>query len=148
MPQKAKHYGVIIREKRKGNNLSLRQLASRAEMSEGHLRGIETGVRESKPATLIKLAQILGLNKKPLLVGWLKRNMPEISYEDIEKTLPRKGTIDELKKMYAIPAAEELLREIGTLDAGSASKLKAIQVLRLQQSLQNCIEYMRELQLT
>lgn len=72
---KLKTTGEIIREQREKKELLLRQVASQLEMDTAILSKIERGERKATREQIIKLAQILELNKDELLIQYLSERI-------------------------------------------------------------------------
>ena len=142
-----KHYSEILRTGREQANLSRREVASRAGMSEAQLRFIETGDRSTKLDTLRKLAIILKISEKELCESWLMENMPSVSYSDIQDKLPKGISIDELATAYKIPQTEQAFREAEEITVGNFKSLTPQQFFRIREGFQNCLLFIKELEL-
>ncbi|MCX6252165.1 MAG: helix-turn-helix transcriptional regulator [Bacteroidetes bacterium] len=63
--------GEIIREKREEKGLLLRELAASLKIDSAILSKLERGERKPAKEQLIKIAKLLGMNKKELVLSWL-----------------------------------------------------------------------------
>lgn len=78
--------GEIIREKREQKRLLLRQVAAQLEMDTAILSKIERGERKATRVQIIKLAEILELDKDELLIQFLgERIAYDLADEDNAK---------------------------------------------------------------
>ena len=76
--------GEIIREEREKKGMLLRQLASQMDIDASILSKIERGERNATKEQIIKLAEILSLNKNQLLIQYLSEKIAyEIADEDV-----------------------------------------------------------------
>jgi len=76
--------GEIIREEREKKGMLLRQLASQMDIDASILSKIERGERKPTKEQIIKLAEILCLNKNQLLIQYLIEKIAyEIADEDV-----------------------------------------------------------------
>lgn len=76
--------GEIIREEREKKGMLLRQLASQMDIDASILSKIERGERKATKEQIIKLAEILSLNKNQLLIQYLSEKIAyEIADEDV-----------------------------------------------------------------
>lgn len=141
-----RHYSTILREDREKADLSRRSVAKKAGMSEGHLRFLEKGDRETKPATLRKLALAIGINERELMESWLKENMPAMDYSDLAARLPKGIDVAQLEEMYQIPEAKQILQEAEQITATQIKKLSAKELFRIRGALRNCLGFIRELE--
>lgn len=84
---KKPHIGKIIKEQRKGLNLSLNQLSKISGVSVAHLGRIEQGLRQPSPYILQKMAKPLGFDLDELLTigGFLSPNEPLFSEEERDR---------------------------------------------------------------
>jgi len=73
-----KTIGEIIREKREEKKLLLRQLAALLEIDSAILSKIERGERKATKEQIIKISDILGINKNELIIQYLSE---KIAYE-------------------------------------------------------------------
>lgn len=93
--------GEIIREKREQKGLLLRQLAAFIEIDIAILSKIERGERKPTREQIIKIAQLLELNKDEFLIQYLSEKIAyEISEEDnaIEVLREAESKIEYLKQ--------------------------------------------------
>ncbi len=141
-----RHYSTILREEREKADLSRRSVAKKAGISEGHLRFLEKGDRETKPATLRKLALAIGINERELMESWLKENMPAMDYSDLAARLPKGIDVAQLEEMYEIPEAKQILQEAEQITATQIKKLSAKELFRIRGALRNCLGFIRELE--
>lgn len=74
--------GEIIRENRKKKGLLLRQVAAMLDIDTAILSKVERGERKATKEQLLKLANILALDEKELLVNYLSE---KIAYELIDE---------------------------------------------------------------
>ena len=75
--------GQIIRAKRESLGLLLRQVASYLDIDQAILSKIERNERKPTRDNIIKLAEILNLDKEDLLVQFISEKIAyEIAYED------------------------------------------------------------------
>jgi len=81
--------GQIIKEQRKVKNLTLVQLASILDVSQGYLSNIENGNRTPSPEVLKKLSETLEMDYPELL--------HEAGYGDLSKAVRLAQTFDEFK---------------------------------------------------
>jgi len=142
------HYSEILRTAREQANLSRREVASRADLSEAHLRFIELGERPAKLETLRKLAMIIGLKDKEICESWLQENMPSVSYMDIKSKLPKGISIDDLIAMYQIQQAEQSFQEAEKINAGNFKNLAPQQFFKIREGFQNCLRFIKELEMS
>lgn len=76
--------GKIIRKKRKKNGLLLRQLSAKLDIDTAILSKIERGERKATREQLLKLADILKLDKESLLIHYLSEKiLYEIKDEEL-----------------------------------------------------------------
>jgi len=141
-----KHYSLILKEGRKKADLSRRYVAKKAGMSEGHLRFLEKGVRETKPGTLRRLALAIGMNEKPLMESWLKKNMPSMDYHDLAARLPKGIDVAQLEEMYAIEDAKKIFLDIQEITIANFKNLAPQEFFRFRTAFQNCLGFIRELE--
>lgn len=81
---KLKTTGKIIRKKRKKNGLLLRQLSAKLDIDTAILSKIERGERKATREQLLKLADILKLDKESLLIHYLSEKiLYEIKDEEL-----------------------------------------------------------------
>ena len=142
-----RHYSEILLAAREAAGLSRREVANRAGISEAQLRFIENGDRSTKLDTLRKLAVIIGINDKEVCESWLWENMPSVSYSDIKDKLPKGVSIDELAVAYKIPQTEQTFLEAEKITVGNFKSLTPQQFFRIREGLQNCLQFIRELEL-
>ncbi len=140
------HYSTILSEERTKANLSRRSVASQAGISEGHLRFIEKGERETKPETLRKLAFAIGIPDRALMESWLQTNMPGMDYSDIAARLPKGIDIQQLEEMYQIEEAKKIFEAAREITASQAKSLPASEIFKIRTALQNCLAFIRELE--
>ena len=140
-----RHYSTILREDREKADLSRRSVAKMAGISEGHLRFLEKGDRETKPATLRKLALAIGINERELMESWLKENMPAMDYSDLASRLPKGIDVAQLEEMYQIPEAKQILQEAEQITASQTKKISAKELFRIRGALRNCLGFIHEL---
>ncbi|MDL2296955.1 helix-turn-helix domain-containing protein, partial [Bacteroidales bacterium OttesenSCG-928-E04] len=74
--------GEILRENREKKGLLLRQVAALLDIDTAILSKIERGERKANKGLIIKLAEILGLNKEELLIHYLSE---KIAYELVDE---------------------------------------------------------------
>ena len=75
--------GEIIREQREKKGLLLRQLAAQLDIDAAILSKIERGDRKATREQILKIANILDLNKNELLIQYLSENIAyELADED------------------------------------------------------------------
>lgn len=141
-----RHYSTILREEREKADLSRRSVAKAAGFSEGHLRFLEKGDRETKPATLRKLALAIGINEKELMESWLKENMPAMDYSDLAARLPKGIDVAELEEMYQIQEAKQIFQEAEQITAAQVKQISAKELFRIRGALRNCLGFIRELE--
>ena len=141
-----RHYSTILREDREQADLSRRSVAKKAGISEGHLRFLEKGDRETKPATLRKLALAIGINERELMESWLKENMPAMDYSDLAARLPKGIDVAQLEDMYQIPEAKQILQEAEQITATQVKQISAKELFRIRGALRNCLGFIRELE--
>ena len=141
-----RHYSTILQEEREKANLSRRAVARAAGISEGHLRFLEKGDRETKPATLRKLALAIGINERELMESWLKENMPAMDYSDLAARLPKGIDVAQLEEMYQIPEAKQVLQEAERITAAQARNISTKDLFRIRGALRNCLGFIRELE--
>lgn len=84
---KKPHIGKIIKEQRKGLNLSLNQLSKISGVSVAHLGRIEKGQRVPSPRILQKIAKPLGfdLNELLIMAGYLSPDPSMLAEEERDK---------------------------------------------------------------
>jgi len=63
--------GEIIREKREEKGLLLRELAASLKIDSAILSKLERGERKPTKEQLIKIAKLLGLDQKELILSWI-----------------------------------------------------------------------------
>ncbi|MBI5219767.1 MAG: helix-turn-helix transcriptional regulator [Bacteroidia bacterium] len=93
--------GEIIREEREKKGLLLRQLAAQLDIDAAILSKIERGDRKATREQILKLADILSLNKNELLIQYLSEKIAyELADEDIAKQTLKAAEkkVDYLKK--------------------------------------------------
>jgi len=115
-------------------------------ISEGHLRYIERGDRDTKPATLRKLALAIGIDERELMESWLKENMPAMDYSDLAARLPKGIDVAQLEEMYQIPEAKQILQEAELITASQFKNISASELFRIRGALRNCLGFIRELE--
>lgn len=81
--------GELLRERREKKGLLLRQVAALLDIDTAILSKVERGERKANKEQIIKLAEILDLNKDELLVHYLSEKIAyELMHEDVaSKTL-------------------------------------------------------------
>ena len=94
--------GEILREKREKKGLLLRHISAQLDIDTAILSKIERGERKATKEQLIKLAEILELDKKTLIVQYLSEKILNELKEDeglglqalkvAEKTIKYRGT--------------------------------------------------------
>lgn len=141
-----KHYGIILQEEREKADLSRRSVAKTAGISEGHLRFLEKGERDTKPATLRRLALAIGINERELMESWLHENMPTMDYGDLAARLPKGIDVMQLEEMYQIPEAKQVLAGMEQITAAQVRSLSAKELFRMRGALRNCLGFIRELE--
>lgn len=67
--------GSQIREQRLRAGTSLRSLARELSLSPAYLSDLETGKRVAPPATLRRLAAVLGVPVEPWLLAWAEDSL-------------------------------------------------------------------------
>jgi transcriptional regulator with XRE-family HTH domain len=87
--------GNIIRTKREEKGMLLRQLAAMIDVDTAIISKIERGERKARREQIIKIAKVLGLNEKEILIEYLSENiayeiLQEDSVTDILKVVERK----------------------------------------------------------
>ncbi|WP_417361448.1 helix-turn-helix domain-containing protein [Galbibacter sp.] len=87
--KKHKLIGELLREKREEKGLLLRHVSAELDIDTAILSKIERSVRKATKEQILKLAEILNLNKEDLLVQYLsERILYEIKDEELgEKAL-------------------------------------------------------------
>lgn len=76
--------GEILRESREKKGLLLRQVAARLDIDTAILSKVERGERKANKDQILKLADILDLNKDELLVQYLSEKIAyELMDEDV-----------------------------------------------------------------
>ena len=80
--------GEILRESREKKGLLLRQVAALLEMDTAILSKVERGERKATKEQIIKLADILDLNKDELLIQYLSE---KIAYELLDEDVANKA---------------------------------------------------------
>lgn len=138
------HYGEILKKEREKINMSRREAASQAGMSEGHLRFIEKGERETTPNKLQRLASILGIDEKGLLEAWLKVHMPAMDYSGLAASLPRGFDLRELEEVYSIDQAKKTYERSKDLTVAQISQVSSKEFIQMRTALQNCLNLIRE----
>ncbi|OFY43672.1 MAG: transcriptional regulator [Bacteroidetes bacterium GWF2_40_14] len=83
-------FGDIVRTKREAKGMLLRQLAALIDIDTAILSKVERGERKAKREQVEKIAKILEMNERELLVEYLSEN---IAYEILNEDL----AIDVLK---------------------------------------------------
>ncbi len=141
------HYSDILRTAREEADISRREVARRADLSESHLRFIENGKRPAKLDTLRRLAMIIGIDDKEICESWLQENMPAVSYTDIKDKLPKGISIEELAAIYNIQKAEQTFREAEKITAGNFNSLSPQEFFKIRDGFQNCLRFIKELEL-
>ena len=139
-------YGTILQQAREKTDLSRREIARQAGISEGYLRYLEKGERETSPGTLRRLAIVLGIDEKPLMEAWIKKHMPAMDYADLAARLPKGMDVEQLKEMYQIEQAKEIYLKISDITVNRAEKLGVKEVIQLKTALHNCLGFIRELE--
>jgi HTH-type transcriptional regulator, competence development regulator len=74
--------GNIIRAKREEKGMLLRQLAAMIDVDTAIISKIERGERKARREQIIKIAKVLGLNEKKILIEYLSEN---IAYEILQE---------------------------------------------------------------
>jgi len=141
-----KHYGEMLREARERARLSRNSVAKKAGISEGHLRFIEKGERETKLPTLRRLAIVLGIDETPLIKAWFDEHLEGFDSSEIKARLPKGVDFQELKEIYMVDQARKTLSDMEDLSFANAKKLAPRDVMRLKMALQNCLGFIRELE--
>jgi len=139
-------YGTILQQEREKTDVSRREVARQAGISEGYLRFLEKGERETSPGTLRRLAIALGIDEKPLMEAWIKKHMPAMDYVDLAARLPKGMDVAQLKEMYQIEQAKEVYLKIADITANRAEKFGAKEIIQLKTALHNCLGFIRELE--
>lgn len=81
-----KKIGELIREQREKKGLLLRQVASLLEIDQALLSKIERGERNATRQHIIKLAEVLAIDKDELLIQFFSEKIAyEIADEDVAK---------------------------------------------------------------
>ncbi len=140
------HYSTILKEGIEKSDLSRRAIARQVGISEGHLRYIERGERDTKPATLRKLALAIGINERELMESWLRENMPAMDYSDLAARLPKGIDVAQLEEMYQIPEAKQIFQEAEQITATQVKNISAKELFRIRGALRNCLGFIRELE--
>lgn len=141
-----KHYSNIVKEAREKAGISIRAFAKKLDMSEGHIRYIERGDRVTKPETLRKIAILLNIDEQPLMESWLQENMPSIDYSDVAAKVSKVIDIEQLKDIYEIQEAKQIMKEAEKITAAEIKNLTAKEVFEIRRALQNCLGFIRELE--
>jgi transcriptional regulator with XRE-family HTH domain len=141
------HYSDILRTAREEADISRREVARKAELSESHLRFIENGKRPAKLNTLRRLAMVIGIDDKEVCESWLLDNMPSVSYTDIKDKLPKGISIDELAVIHEIEKAEQMFQEAEKITAGNFNSMSPQQFFKIRDGFQNCLRFIKELEL-
>ena len=76
--------GQIVRQTRERKGMLLRELAAELKIDSAILSKIERGERRPPKELIIKIAQILDLNEKELIMSWLS---DKIVYETIRRRI-------------------------------------------------------------
>ena len=93
-----KSTGEILREKREEKGLLLRQVAAKLDIDTAILSKIERSERKATKEQILKLAEILGLDKDNLLIQYLSE---KILYEIKDEELGSKALkVAEQKMKY------------------------------------------------
>lgn len=103
--KKNKTTGKILREEREQKGLLLRQVAAMLDIDTAILSKIERNERKATKEQIIKLAEILDLNKENLLVQYLSE---KILYEIKDEELGEK----------ALKLAEQKIKYINKKNSG------------------------------
>lgn len=140
------NYGIMLQQGREKNDLSRREVAKQAGISEGHLRFLEKGERETSPDTLRRLALAIGIDEAPLMEAWIKKHMPAMDYADLAARLPKGIDVEELKEMYQIEQAKEIYLRIADVTASRAKDLGVKEIMQLKTALHNCLGFIKELE--
>lgn len=82
-------YGKILQKEREAADLSIRGVADKAGISEGFLRFLEKGDRETSPEILRRLAAAIGMSALPLLEAWLAAQLAHLTEKECAVLLPR-----------------------------------------------------------
>jgi len=77
-----KNVGEIIREKRVEKGMRLRHLAAEIDIDQALLSKIERSERKATKGQIIRIAEILGLNKNEFIVQYLSEN---IAFDIVEE---------------------------------------------------------------
>ena len=90
-----KSIGNIIRTKREEKGMLLRQLAAMIDVDTAIISKIERGERKARREQIIKIAKVLGLNEREILIEYLSENiayeiLQEDSVVDVLKVAERK----------------------------------------------------------
>jgi len=88
--------GEIIRNQRKNKNLLLRQVAAMIDIDQAILSKIERGERKADREIIIKLANILEIDKNDLLIQFLSE---KIAYEIMNEEMAMEVLIVAEKKV-------------------------------------------------
>lgn len=139
-------YGIILQTEREKTDLSRREAARKAGISEGHLRFLERGERETSPETLRRLAIAIGIDEKPLIEAWLKKHLPATDYAGITARIPKGMDLDQLKEMYQIEQSKEIFSKFADITTARAQKLEVKEIIQLKNALANCLSFIRELE--
>ena len=76
--------GEILRENREKKGLLLRQVAAMLDIDTAILSKVERGERKANKEQILKLANILDLDKEELLIHYLSEKIAyELVYEDV-----------------------------------------------------------------
>lgn len=90
-----KEFGTTIRELREQKGLLLRHVAAELDIDTALLSKVERGERSIKKEQVIRLAQIIGAQRKDLLILWLSAKIAgvveneEYASEALNMTLER-----------------------------------------------------------
>ncbi len=139
-------YGLILQSEREKTDLSRREVARQAGISEGHLRFLERGERETSPETLRRLAAAIGCDEKPLIEEWLKKHFPATDYAGLMARIPKGMDLEQLKEMYQIEQSKEIFSKFSDITTAKAQKLDVKEIIQLKNALANCLSFIRELE--
>lgn len=142
------NYGVILQREREKAELSRREVARQAGISEGHLRFLEKGDRDTSPETLRRLAIVIGMDEKPLMEAWIMKHMPATNPTELAARLPKGFGVEQLKDIYQIEQAKEVYSKFSEITASQAKELGIKDIIQLKTALHNCLGFIRELEET
>lgn len=140
------HYKDLLKTAIRQSRKKRKDIADQAGISIGYLRHLENGVRDTKPATLLRLSTALETDPKPFMVSWLHENMKSVQYKDIESMLPKNAKLKDLIGLYQIPEAKEVLDKVEQIPVTQIQKVSPQDFIQLKLALQNCLNLLQELE--